>query len=185
MKALIMIGLLSIYGLGSSVLPKENPAKSFLRDTLPVPREIPNLLFYLQRDPDSNTICYTLNLDRNGLLNEKDPVKIFWVRYAGDGSRKELNYLQKKYAYGITVKADGKDHFEIKSVAYPRRSLHLKKNDSDKYQVTTTINDKECALQRVFIHITGGTPISPKVEYIELQGTEFATGKAVIERVKV
>ncbi|WP_374761916.1 DUF4833 domain-containing protein [Dyadobacter frigoris] len=37
----------------------------------------------MQRDPDSNTICYTLNLDKNGLLNEKDPVKIFWVRYSG------------------------------------------------------------------------------------------------------
>ncbi|GLU57125.1 hypothetical protein Dfri01_65860 [Dyadobacter frigoris] len=70
-------------------------------------------------------------------------------------------------------------------MAYPRRTLHLKKNDSNKYQVRTTINDKECALQRVFIRITGGTPISPKVEYIELQGTEFTTGKTVVERVKV
>jgi hypothetical protein len=43
----------------------------------PVPRNIPNLLFYLQRDPDANTVIYQLNLTEQGELNEAEPIKVF------------------------------------------------------------------------------------------------------------
>jgi len=154
-------------------------------DSLPIPKEIPDLLFYLQRDPDSNTVCYTLNLNSEGQLNIKEPVRFFWVRYAENGERKELNYLQRKFAYGIIVKSLGHEIFEIKSVAYPQRILYLKKNNEKKYKVIASINGKECTLQRLFIRIRGGSPISPKIEYIELKGIDYLTGMIISERVKV
>ena len=76
-------------------------------DDFPVPNNVPGLLFYIQRDPNANTICYQLNMDERGRLSEKDPVNAFWIRYTDGGIRRDLNYLQRKFAYGINVKETG------------------------------------------------------------------------------
>lgn len=153
-------------------------------ETFPVPNGIPGLLFYIQRDPNTNTICYEININKNGQLENDDPVHAFWIRYPEGGTRKDLNYIQRKFAYGINVKATGNERYELRSVAYSKLPLLLKKDTKNNYRVYTDINKKECVLNRVFIRIDGGTFWSPNVLYIELKGTETATGKTVIQRIK-
>ncbi len=48
-------------------------------DSLPVPAGINNQLFYLQRDPDANTVVYKLNI-KNGELVDSEPVSAFWQK---------------------------------------------------------------------------------------------------------
>lgn len=153
-------------------------------DEFPVPNNVPGLLFYIQRDPNTNTICYQLNVDKQGKISEKNPVNTFWIRYPEGGIRKELNYLQRKFAYGINSKAIGNASFELRSVAYSKLPLYLRKDTRNEYHVYTSIDKKECILSRVFIRIDGGTFWSPNVLYIELKGTEIATGKTIIQRIK-
>ncbi|NIJ53146.1 DUF4833 domain-containing protein [Dyadobacter arcticus] len=153
-------------------------------DEFPIPRNIPGLLFYIQRDPNANTICYQLNLDEQGQLREKEPVHTFWIRYTDGGTRRELNYLQKKFAYGINFKSTGNSSYELTSVAYSKLPMSLRKDKKNIYHVYANIDKKECILSRVFIRIDGGTFWSPNVLYIELKGTETATGKTVIQRIK-
>jgi Domain of unknown function (DUF4833) len=52
--------------------PKE-PASSVF-DDFPVPPPSKNLLFYIQRNKNANTIVYEARLDANGQLAAKDPV---------------------------------------------------------------------------------------------------------------
>jgi len=153
-------------------------------DEFPVPNNVPGLLFYIQRDPNTNTICYQLNVDKQGKISEKNPVNTFWIRYPEGGMRKELNYLQRKFAYGINSKAIGNASFELRSVAYSKLPLYLRRDTRNEYHVYTSIDKKECILSRVFIRIDGGTFWSPNVLYIELKGTEIATGKTIIQRIK-
>ncbi|WP_439555878.1 DUF4833 domain-containing protein [Dyadobacter sp.] len=153
-------------------------------DEFPVPSDVPGLLFYIQRDPNANTICYQLNTDKQGRLSVKDPVNTFWIRYTDGGERRELNYLQRKFAYGINVKDKGNASYELRSVAYSKLPLQLRKDNRNTYHVYTTIDKKECILSRVFIRIDGGTFWSPNVLYIELKGTELATGKTIVQRIK-
>lgn len=153
-------------------------------DDFPVPNNVPGLLFYIQRDPNTNTICYQLNVDKQGKISEKNPVNTFWIRYPEGGMRKELNYLQRKFAYGINSKAIGNSSFELRSVAYSKLPLYLRRDTRNEYHVYTSIDKKECILSRVFIRIDGGTFWSPNVLYIELKGTEIATGKTIIQRIK-
>ena len=153
-------------------------------DEFPVPNNVPGLLFYIQRDPNTNTICYQLNVDKQGKISEKNPVNTFWIRYPEGGMRKELNYLQRKFAYGINSKAIGNSTFELRSVAYSKLPLYLRRDTRNEYHVYTSIDKKECILSRVFIRIDGGTFWSPNVLYIELKGTEIATGKTIIQRIK-
>lgn len=151
-------------------------------DTFPVPK-VPNLLFYIQRDPNTNTICYELNVNDKGQLDEENPVHPFWIRYSDGGERKELNYLQRKFAYGIIVKKSGKDYYQLKSVAYAKTPLYLKKGTNNRYQVFMQINQKQCTLTKIFVRIDGGTFWVPNVKYIEVTGTDPSTGKTVVERI--
>lgn len=141
------------------------------------------LLFFIQRDPNTNTICYELNTDKNGKLNQNNPVKMYWIRYAEDGSRTELNYIQRTFAYGIKSKALSGESFELRSVAYPKHPLTLKKNEAGTYQVITKINQKDSLLKRIYIRIDGGTFWSPNVLYIEISGINLADGKPVTQRI--
>jgi hypothetical protein len=185
MRFLLIASLVAIMATGGNSFAdkkkKENLAAVAI-DTFPVPK-IPNLLFYIQRDPNTNTICYELNVDDKGQLDEENPVHPFWILYPQGGGRKELNYLQKKFAYGIVVKKAGKDYYQLKSVAYSKTPLYLKKGTNNKYQVYMAINQKQCVLTKIFVRIDGGTFWVPNVKYIEVTGTDPATGKIVVERI--
>lgn len=39
----------------------------------------PDLLFYIQRNQNINTVIYELNMLQGGLLNLQEPIKISWV----------------------------------------------------------------------------------------------------------
>nr|WP_256488682.1 DUF4833 domain-containing protein [Pontibacter sp. HSC-36F09] len=153
-------------------------------DSLPVPKGIKDLKFYVQRDPNANTVVYELNRNAKGLLNEAEPIRIYWIRYADGGERKELNYIQRKFAYGLNTKKLGKDNYELKFVSYGKLPLYLRKAKDGKYHVYTTINKQEAILNRVFVRIEGGTFWVPNVLYVELSGYDAATGKAVTGRFK-
>jgi hypothetical protein len=162
----------------------ENPTATMSPDSFPVPGNVPGLLFYIQRDPNTNTICYEINTDKNGNVRSGDPVNVFWIRYPEGGLRKDLNYFQRKFAYGINSKSIGDGSYELRSVAYSKLPLYLRKDKADQYHVYTTINKKECVLSRVFIRIDGGSFWSPNVLYIELRGKDVVTGKSIVQRIK-
>lgn len=154
-------------------------------DTFPTPKGIDNLLFYIQRDPNTNTICYTLNLNKNGELNTSNPINAFWIRYPEGGLKKDLNFIQRKFAYGITAKKNNDGTYDVRSVAYSKLPLILKKDSNGRYHVYTDIENKESFLERIFIRIgDGGTFWAPDVKYIELRGVEVKSGKKITERFK-
>ncbi|MDE3253626.1 MAG: DUF4833 domain-containing protein, partial [Bacteroidota bacterium] len=68
----------------------------------PVPQNNPNQLFYLQRPANTNTVIYELNAV-NGVPDKKQPIHVFWIKYARNGEKEELTDLENKYAYGIKV----------------------------------------------------------------------------------
>lgn len=172
---LLLYGHLSIAGVaGIAASP----------DSLPVPKGLKDMKYYVQRDPNANTVIYELNRTANGKLNEKNPIHIFWIRYAEGGERKELNYVQRTFAYGLNTRKLAKDEYELKFVCYSKLALNLRKGEDGKYQVYTTINKREAILDRVFVRVEGGTFWVPNVLYVELKGRDAVTGKAVTGRFK-
>lgn len=150
----------------------------------PVPTGNANQLFYLQRPPNANTIVCELNY-KNGVLDADEPVHVFWLRYGEQGQRAELSFIQRKFAYGVktTRVSDGK--YELHFVSYKKYSMYLMKGANNRYNVYAPINNKQAILNRVFVKINGGSFWSPNIEYVELKGTDPATGKEVIERKKI
>lgn len=174
------------FWVGTGTLPAfaQETLKTSQGQELLTPKGIPNLLFFVQRDPNTNTIVYELNLNSKGVLNEEEPIKIYWLRYADGGGKQELNFIQRKFAYGLHVKKLSAEKFELKFVSYSKRTLYLQKGPDGKWHVYAAIQQKPSVLDRVFVRIEGGTLWVPNVVYAEFKGRESATGKEIVERFK-
>jgi phosphatidylglycerophosphate synthase len=154
--------------------------------TFPVPSGIPNQLFYLQRDPNTNTVIYQLNVNQAGQVDEDEPIRIFWIRYAEQGQQQDLNFIQRKFAYGVKAKKIGPDKYELRFAAYSKRPFYLMKAGPDRaFHVYTAIANKQSVLDRIYLRIEGGTFWVPNVKYVELKGINPATREPVVERFQV
>ena len=185
-KAAMIIGITLSLGLvGIGILPAKAQDPSPLN--FPVPKNISNQLFYLQRDPNTNTIICQLNVDHNGEVNNENPVNVFWMRYGDQGEKKELGYIQRKFAYGIQTKNLGKGQFELRFAARKNLPMYLYKSAFDKkYHVFVTVNNKKVQIERIFLRIEGGSFWLPNVKYVEIKGLDANDpSKVLIERIKV
>jgi len=150
----------------------------------PTPKNIDNMLFYLQRDPNTNTLIYALNMQENGNINHSQPVAIYWIRYGEHGEKKELSYIHKKFAYGLITKEIAKDKFELKFVSHKASPIYLSKVDQ-KYIVTITVNGKTVKINRLFVRIVGGSFWLPNVRYALIEGSDLTTGKSITEKILI
>ena len=153
-------------------------------DKYPTPPESVNRLFYVQRSPNSNTIIYELNNEGRGKLDPENPIHVYWLRYADKGQKEELNYIQRKFAYGLITKPLNNDQYEIRFVSYKKFPLTLMKTDDGKYHIFATIEQKQIILNRIFIKIEGGSFWLPNVVYVELKGADPSTGREITTRFK-
>ena len=141
-------------------------------------------LFYVQRSPNINTIVYELNVGKNGQLDPENPMHVYWLRFSEKGQKEELNYIQRKFAYGVVTKPLGRDKYDVRFVSYKKFPLTLMKAEDGKYHIFATVNQKEMALSRIFIKIEGGSFWLPNVKYVEMKGIDPSTGKEFSERFK-
>ena len=149
----------------------------------PCPK-VKNMLFYLQRDPDANTVVYELNFESDGTLSTGSPVKGSWIRYTENGQREELNAIENKFAYGIQSKAIGNGEYKLVLVSYKKMPLYLKRFDKT-YKVHAMFNKIPVIITRIFVRVKGGSFLFPNIQYIELTGNELATGKEIFHRIQI
>lgn len=145
-------------------------------DTFPQPPIDKNRMFYIQRTPNINTIIYELNYLKSGELNSEKPIHEYWIRYGEKGHpKKELNFIQRKFAYGVKTQLIKRDQWEIRLVSYDKVPLILQKGKDGKYHVFVQIHKKLCIFEKAYIKIDGGTFWSPNVLYIEMFGRDPET----------
>src|SRR3569833_1776493 len=150
----------------------------------PKPPVTDSRLFYVQRTPNANTIVYDLNLAANGSPVADNPVKAYWIRYADKGQKEDLNYIQRKFAYGLTAKPLNNGNYDIRFVSYKKFPLTLMKAPDGKYHIFALISQKQAILNSVFVKIEGGTFWFPNVVYVDVSGTDPQTGREMVERFK-
>lgn len=181
-RVLKLAGILLILIL---LLGQVSAAQSSTKDTLPTPRT-ENMLFFLQRDPDANTVIYELNFNNEGKLDERNPVKGSWIRYTEAGKYKDLTLIENKFAYGVKCKALGNEEFEIRLMAYKKMPLYLKRSETDnKYKIYIKDEGRDYLLKRVFVRVKGGSFWFPKVEYIDLITVNSASGIEFLKRINI
>jgi len=179
-KLLIVIAILVNIVPENLLAQSKNPSPLHF----PTPKNIDNMLFYIQRDPNINTAIYAINYQENGKIDKNNPLKAYWIRYAEKGEKKDFNYLQRKFAYGIESKPLNNEEFEFQFVSYKKLPLTLKKLDSDqKYHVFVNVNQKKIQVEKIFVRIEGGSFWLPNVKYAEVSGIDVSSNKAITERM--
>ena len=177
-----VLGFLCLIFGGFTNEPTGKEKKEF-----PKPEKINNMLFYVQRTFNINTLIYELNIDAQQELNVTEPIKIYWVNYATNKATEPLNYIQRKYAYGIDIKLIDaeKKSYVFNFVSYKKKKLYLIKSAIDnKYHVFCDINNKMVTLDKIFIQIEGGSFWVPHVRYIDISGKDISkNNEELAERV--
>ncbi len=161
---------------------------STLATLMPRPADFPtpktdNLLFFIQRNKNKNTIVYDFNM-ANGEFVKSKPIDVYWLRYgSGKPVRGELNWLQRTFAFGYNHKKDstGKGYL-ITLTAYDGRKIHLEKNSAGKPVATMTINGKYCQLVNIWVYADERSSW-PSVFHVDLIGRDMFTGKTEFERI--
>lgn len=165
--------------------PLANYVSVYADTIFPTPVGQRNMLFYIQRTPNINTIIYALNVNDKNQLDTEEPVHVYWIRYGERGQTEELSYIQRHYAYGLKTKSLGNDKYELRFVSYKNLPFYLQRSPKDnKYYVYATVNKKEIILNRIYLQIEGGTFWFPEVKYVEVKGFDPVTGNEMTERFK-
>ncbi len=137
-------------------------------------------LFHIERNKNANIVVYDAMVLPDTTLPKKDPVVVYWLKLAEGGERKNLKRIEKKMAYGFKVKDREGDRLVMDMKADIKRPVVVYKLDGI-YKAFVKIQDAQVILDKVYIFAEEGGML-PTVKYIELFGTNPATGEEVYEK---
>jgi len=153
------------------------PCKSFSTDLEIRP------VFRIERSKNANVVQYDAQLTPDGEIYAKEPVIAYWIRLAEEGQRKELSWIQRRWAYGFKAQYHAEGNFAILEMrANIGRTIKVYAVDGV-YRGETRIDGRPAFIEKIYITtIEGG--ILPKVQSIELYGIDPCTGEDRYERFK-
>lgn len=146
--------------------------------------DYPELLFYIQRNQNVNTVVYEVNLQQGGLLNLTEPMKISWL-YFNDTLQKEsreLNMIQKKLAYGYHFSVIHPELIEFRFVSYDNLAFYLAKDRHGRFQVFFREADHQIKLNMIYIYAED-LGVFPLVKFADLHGENTALDSAFHRRL--
>lgn len=149
----------------------------------PIPAE-PNQLFYIERSSNANTVIYTANLDKDGKLDDDEPITAFWRWYRVDGHKKPLNFAERMMAYGIkSVKHDGPNGaYSFRVAAMPERPLYVGLNSKGKPEAFIKMGTRWATLSYIYLEVID-KGLLPEVPSLDIFGIDRETGKALQEHI--
>lgn len=136
-------------------------------------------VFRCERSTNSNYICYDINLDGNGTLNQKEPLKSYWV-LGGETRIEGLTFLDRKMAFGIKVLSAKENEALVHLAAYKDFAIRICRRNG-KWVGVVKVNGHEMILQKIYAYMK--PPMSIRCEYVEIHGHDIATGEKRCERI--
>jgi len=147
-----------------------------------VPDDSLQSLFIIERSNNANVVRYDAQIGKDGALNPREPVIVYWVMAAEDGRRQNLTSLEREYAYGFTVNRDPSDQSYWMALASQKhRRIHIYQ-EGDKVRAVTLIAGRQAFLRKIYVK-TRGWGLLRTADYFELFGTSVTTGENCYEKV--
>jgi hypothetical protein len=153
-----------------------------LRPEYPVPDE-PDMLFYIERSTNSNTVVYAARRGANGALDTGTPVEAFWRWFNVDGAKKSLNFIERIMAYGVKINRVVPGHpvtFQITSL--PERTLTLDLDSDKQPEALIQIGTHTARLVYVYLNVIEGG-LMPQVPSLDIFAVDKNSGKALHEHI--
>lgn len=151
-----------------------------LRSEFPVPNE-PNMLFYIQRSVNANTVVYVAPAECRGTA---DPVTVYWRLYNIDGHTRSLNFIERVLAYGVNsvVVRPPPAATSFRIAAIPELELILEQDAAGHPEAVMQFAHRSARLVYVYLQVDD-RGMMPRVTALDLFGIEQGTGKALHEHV--
>jgi hypothetical protein len=139
-------------------------------------------LFIIERSKNANVVHYDARLTADGSIDPNEPVIAYWIMLAKDGQREDLNWLEKKKAYGFTIKPDPSvKGYKMSLVAVPQGQITVRKVGKI-VRAELVIDGQPAVMEKIYINAADGM-LGPKVNYIELYGKDIKTGEKRYQKV--
>ena len=135
-------------------------------------------VFMFERSTNTNYVCYDINL-QDGVLCKEEPLKSYWV-LGGETRIEDLTFLDRKMAFGVKVISTKEEEALVHLTAYKDLSIRICKHKG-KWVGIVKLNGHEIMVQKLFAQMK--PPFSVKCEYVEISGTDIATGEKRRERI--
>lgn len=128
-------------------------------------------LFIITRNFDTDILNYDLRLDDKGELVQDDPIHPYWIRNTQGGIIKELNSMQRKFAYGLEYDLLDSDFYRFNFVSYDKMDLYLRKSTSGDYHVMTKVDGGFVIVKEIFLQVEkNGTIFNlPKLKWVDIK----------------
>ena len=138
-------------------------------------------LFFVERSKNRNLVQYDVRLNENDDILDSNPVAVYWV--LENGGQRDLNLIQKRYAYGIdSYEKLEKNKFRLVLAALKDRKIIVEKMEGS-FRAIIAINGKPSVFERAYVESRERLIGLPRVLYIDLFGRVKQTGMPVNERI--
>lgn len=136
-----------------------------------------NLLFYVQRSANANTVLYVARPD-----HPDEPVEAYWRLFNIDGRTRGLNFAERLLAYGVSdVRKTGSAvSFHIR--ALPERELTLAPDANGRPAAWTRFADRPVRLVYVYLQVDDHGLV-PSVLWLDMFGLDQRTGRPLREHL--
>lgn len=155
-----------------------------LLDEFPVPPRTRQSLFYIHRNLNNHSVVYDINLTARGVIDPEDPVKIYWIRDGEKNKFKELNYMERTFAYGLKSERLAQGKYRASFVARKEKTIDVYMDEKGQATALMKIDNKISKLVKIFVQVAEDG-WWPKVAYVEFFGTDFKTNLPTYERLLI
>ena len=145
------------------------------------------VIFIITRSKNSNTVVYRSNSDPTDLI------EVFWQKFheVSDPSadqltlRKELLWIEKKMAYGVSCKLlpDSKDA-SVSLVACRDFPMTLVLDRHNNPRIQLIIDGVSCYLHRIYVEANDNFIGIPTVLFTNVHGVEIFSGREIVAKMK-
>lgn len=161
-----------------------DPGSMGLPSNYPVPPADDDLLFYIQRNQNQDTIVYKINRNADGLVNKYLPMHAYWIKYSEGGARRELNPIQSELAYGYRSREISPDLYSFQFVSYKDLTFYIVRRHDNKFEVIFDLNGKRMKLDHIYVYAME-FGVFPDVKFIEFYGRNVENDIFAYEKIVI
>jgi Domain of unknown function (DUF4833) len=140
-------------------------------------------LFTIARSTNANLVQYDARLTTAGGFDPKTPVVAYWIMQAENGRYAELSTIEKRMAYGFTLKPDNTPNCYSMTLAADKDRVIRICAEGAQVRAEMSIGGRRAVLRKMFIN-TKRVGFWRGVNFIELFGTDPENGEQRYEKIQ-
>jgi hypothetical protein len=152
--------------------------------SFPVPPFTKKSLFYIHRSTNPNTVIYEANFSTGNVIDPKDPVNVYWIRYGENRQHRGLNYLEKSFAYGVKCTAINTRVFGVEFVASKAKKMEVYIDADGQACAVMNLSGHPAKLRKIFVQVAEDG-WWPRIDYVEFFGFDVKTNQPAYEKMEI